>query len=100
MTIVLDTVGRRIYLRGDTYPMRDRIRAIGGHWDAAEKAWWIGAGKREAAEALVSAPQPGTESTQAPDQMAEILFVGAEHGADDYLRRHAHRVLVVTGGAS
>jgi len=61
-TITIETAGRRLYLRGDTYSVRDRIRAIGGHWDADAKAWWVGAGKRAEAEKLATeaAAEPAT----------------------------------------
>jgi len=55
MTITLDSsVSRRIYLRGDTFSRKDSIRAIGGHWDATRKAWWVGVNKRTEAEAIAS----------------------------------------------
>jgi hypothetical protein len=50
--IQTQTEGRRTYILGDTYPFRDRIRALGAHWDAGRKAWWTA--KRDAAEQLVS----------------------------------------------
>ena len=50
--ISIQTEGRRTYIVGDTYPVRDRLRAIGAKWDAARKAWWTG--KRAEAEALVA----------------------------------------------
>lgn len=42
MTISIETQGRRHYLRGDTYPIKDALRAAGAHWDAEAKAWWTG----------------------------------------------------------
>lgn len=60
--ITIQTEGRRTYLIGDTYPIRDQIRAIGAHWDADRKAWWTA--KREAAEQLITSAAPA--QTAAP----------------------------------
>jgi hypothetical protein len=64
--IALDIRDTRIYLRGDTYPAKDRIKAAGGHWDADEKAWWVGKTHQKLAEmealcATAPAPQPRVE---------------------------------------
>jgi uncharacterized repeat protein (TIGR03803 family) len=45
MAIALQTEATRIYLVGDTFAAKDRIKAIGGHWDPDRRAWWIGKGK-------------------------------------------------------
>lgn len=67
MSITLSTEGRRTYITGNTYPVRDSIRAIGAHWDAARKAWWTA--KRADAEALVaSLGKPQAESEAADSQ--------------------------------
>lgn len=57
MTITIQSEGRRHYLIGDTYPIKDAIRAAGCRFDGARKAWWTG--KREVAESLLSAVQAG-----------------------------------------
>lgn len=54
MAIAIERSGTRVYLTGDTYPVKDQIKAIGGHWDGDRKAWWVGAAKAEAAQSLVS----------------------------------------------
>lgn len=61
MSISIETVGRRHYLRGNTYPIREQIRAAGCKWDAAEKAWY--SGKRETAESVA-----GSTAADAPQQ--------------------------------
>lgn len=40
--------GRRYYIVGDTYGIREELRDAGCHWDPAERAWWTG--KQEIAE--------------------------------------------------
>jgi hypothetical protein len=38
-TNVID--GRVMLLRGDTYPIRDKLRSLGFRWDPGKKAWFI-----------------------------------------------------------
>lgn len=52
MSITIERAGARVYLLGDTYPVKDRIKSIGGHWDGEKKAWWVGAAKVADAEKL------------------------------------------------
>jgi hypothetical protein len=68
MNISIQTEGRRTYLTGDTYPLRDRLRAIGAHWDPERKAWWTA--KREEAAKLVAS----VASTQSSDAPRDGLF--------------------------
>lgn len=67
MGIQIEQRGRRYYLIGDTYSVRDRIRSGGGKWDPEAKAWWTG--KRDVAEQLVGqlAAEPNG-SSQSPSQ--------------------------------
>ena len=39
---------------GNTYPVKDQIKALGGKWDADKKAWLVPDGKFDQAMALVS----------------------------------------------
>lgn len=87
-TISLDTVGARIYFRGNTYPIKDRVKALGAHWDGDQRAWWIGAAKRAAAEALVTgcastATTGGDDRT--PDRNARVRARVRYKGKDYYL---------------
>lgn len=74
--ISLKSEGRRTYIVGNTYPIRDQIRAIGAHWDADRRAWWTA--KRAEAEALVqqlsagSASAEQTHDKQAPGEDAIV----------------------------
>lgn len=61
-TLTLDHQGRRVYLRGNTFPIKDQIRAQGGRWDADKKAWWVGAGKETSFSDILNVPaQPANE---------------------------------------
>lgn len=57
--------GRRIYLSGNTYPIKDAINSAGGHWDSSRRMWWIGASKRGEIQAVID------RSSQAPSRQEE-----------------------------
>jgi hypothetical protein len=47
-----------VEVTGNTYPVRDQLRALGGEWDSIAKVWRVPASRLEAAQALVaSAPK-------------------------------------------
>jgi hypothetical protein len=64
--------GQRIYIVGHTYPIRDRLRAAGAHWDDDRGAWWIGAAKRADIEAAIAAASAAAAS-QGPDRGARVI---------------------------
>jgi hypothetical protein len=35
-------VGRRSYILGNTYTVRDHLKSEGARWDPDEHAWWVG----------------------------------------------------------
>ena len=43
-----------VQISGNTYPVKDAIRALGGKWDAARKVWLVPADKATEAQALVA----------------------------------------------
>jgi hypothetical protein len=59
--ITIQSEGRRHYLIGNTYPLKDQIRGAGCKWDGDRKAWWTG--KRDVAEQLAGAAA-GSASTE------------------------------------
>lgn len=70
--IQLETVGRRVYLRGNTYPIKDRLRDAGAKWDADAKAWYVGTQRRALAEQLAAqvAQAPSAGAASSPDRQA------------------------------
>lgn len=52
--VTLEKSGSRLYFAGNTFPLKDAIKKIGGHWDGDRKQWWIGTAKQSDAEALVA----------------------------------------------
>jgi hypothetical protein len=43
-----------IAIIGNTYPVRDQLKALGGKWDPAKKAWLVPAGRADEARRLVA----------------------------------------------
>lgn len=43
-----------ILICGNTYPVKDALKALGGRWDASAKGWRVPADKADEAQALVS----------------------------------------------
>jgi hypothetical protein len=50
--ITVERIGRRSYLRGAPFEIRERLKAAGAKWDPDARAWWLG--KDEAARALAA----------------------------------------------
>jgi len=42
-------------ITGNTYPVKERLRALGGKWDSTTKAWVVPDERAEEARALVAA---------------------------------------------
>lgn len=55
MTVRCQTekVGTRVYVVGNTFAIKDRLKEAGCHWDGERKQWWIGAAKSDAIQSLV-----------------------------------------------
>ena len=76
MSITLDKIGRRHYLRGTPFAARDLLSANGCNWDPAERAWWTG--KADIAEALLARlAEDSKAAAESPDTV----------GADDRVLR-------------
>lgn len=46
-------------ITGNTYPVKDKLRALGGRWDPEKKAWMVPNEKAQEAQALVAqSPNP------------------------------------------
>lgn len=47
-----------VQIRGNTYPIRDQLKALGGRWNADDKVWEVPASTSANALALVKAQPP------------------------------------------
>lgn len=85
MAITLEKAGARVYLNGNTFPVKAEIKAMGGHWDGDRKAWWVGAAKHGEAEALAarlnSAPVSDNGRKVGPDSkvVAKAMYKGRSY---------------------
>jgi hypothetical protein len=48
------TMADTVLITGNTFPVKDQIKAMGGRWDADAKGWRVPADKAEAARTLVA----------------------------------------------
>lgn len=47
-----------VLITGNTYPVKEQIKALGGRWDPNAKGWRVPEGKAAAAQRLVSSAGP------------------------------------------
>lgn len=52
----------RIPITGNTYPVREELKALGGKWDAERKVWMVPQEKGDEARALVAGGGKTTSS--------------------------------------
>lgn len=72
MSITLEKVEKRVYVVGNSFSIKDQLKAEGCHWDAERKQWWIGVGKASAIEAIIKG------DTQAVVQTPETTSENAD----------------------
>jgi hypothetical protein len=48
-----------VRIEGNTYPVKDALKALGARWDADSKAWMVPAEKADQARALVTGAPAG-----------------------------------------
>lgn len=82
LTINTEIVGRRVYVLGNTYPIKSQLREAGCSWDGDRKQWWIGTSKREELEALLA----GLNGQEAPreDLSTKSVYGKAEYNSRTY----------------
>lgn len=54
-----------VAVSGNTYPVKDALKALGGRWNADRKAWMVPAAKADEAQALVAGAPKSTRSSSA-----------------------------------
>lgn len=47
-------MSQTIAITGNTYPVKDALKALGARWNADQKAWMVSAEKAEAAHKIVA----------------------------------------------
>lgn len=85
LIIELKPEGRRIYIAGNSFPIKDDIKSAGGHWDGDRKQWWIGSGKLSEIESAIA---KANESKPADGRCAEAPYSGEVWGKVLYKNRN------------
>lgn len=82
LAIEIRTEGRRHYLIGNTYPIKDALRSVGAKWDPDRKAWWTG--KREVAESVVARGAEQNPEREDPSGLDTKVIGRATHNGKSY----------------
>ena len=53
VSVSTEKVGQRIYVTGNTFPIKSQLKSAGCHWDGDRKQWWIGAAKASQIASIV-----------------------------------------------
>lgn len=89
MGITFATQGQRVYVRGDTYPLREVLRGLGAKWDPEVRAWWVGRTRADAlAQALEEAGRQNSHGSalgSAPGEDAVVAGRAEYRGRPCYL---------------
>lgn len=82
--VTVERVGRRSYLRGDTYSVRNLLKNAGCHWDRDQSAWWIGDNAVAldlAAKAATAPAAPPSEPARSFARRSSGRRFGSGHGS-------------------
>lgn len=71
------TTASTVLITGNTYPVKDQIKALGGRWDAPAKGWRVPASKADQARELVSGTPRSDRS--APTSVSGETAILAQH---------------------
>lgn len=68
-----------IAITGNTYPVKDRLKALGARWNPGLKAWMISEDRAEQARQIVSAA-PASTSAPRPYHATNCKVCGISEG--------------------
>jgi hypothetical protein len=71
-----EKVGARVYVTGNSYPIRDRLKRAGCRWDPDRRQWWIGSSKAKELEQIVKCSVPADSSEKKTEDPDTIRLVG------------------------
>ncbi len=66
--VSLEVCGARVYLVGDTYSIKAKLKEAGCHWDGDRRQWWIGKAKADSLQAILDGAGEASED----DRKAEL----------------------------
>ena len=81
-----NTADKLVAITGNTYPVKEKLKALGARWNGADKAWMVSADKAEQARQIVAgagAKQPyrGARSFGARSSFGRGKWNGCSCGA-------------------
>lgn len=82
--VSIEKQGRRYYLVGNTYPVKDALRSAGAHWDRDRGAWWTS--KSDVAERFAAAAAAKAEARAQVANETKIAIEGNTYPVRDQLR--------------
>lgn len=76
----------RVEISGNTFAVKDRLKALGGRWNPTRKSWFVPADKAAEAQALVGAPAAPRAHVSAPSNVVwsdeqEAIFAWFRDGS-------------------
>jgi hypothetical protein len=74
-------------ITGNTYPVKDQIRALGGSWDAAARGWRVPADRAEEARAIVASAPAGRSSNRRGRSRYVSNYTRFASGAEYYVNK-------------
>jgi hypothetical protein len=81
--LTIEKVGRRHYVIGNTYPVKDKLRAAGCSWDSDRKQWYTG--KADLAEKIAALEIVDVEpKTETVDLDAAVIIGRANYKGRAY----------------
>lgn len=93
MTISVEKIGRRHYLIGNTYAIKDQLRGAKCRWDRDRRAWWTG--KADVAEQF-SGSTTDSNQNERVDLDARVIRARASYKGKSYYVL-AHGISTKTG---
>jgi len=67
-------MNQSILISGNTYPVKDALRALGGRWNARLKGWMVPPERAEEARKLVESAPKQTQPTQTRTAQARTRY--------------------------
>ena len=82
--ITIAREGRRSYIAGNTFPVKEQIKAAGAHWDSGRRAWWIGSHETatQLVATLMTSPAPQEARTPVRNAVPRQWQSMRGYGAD------------------
>jgi hypothetical protein len=71
-------------ITGNTYPVKEGIKALGGRWNRILNGWEVPADKAEQARALVAGAGPSTYTPRASRAPSRSVYARFSSGAETF----------------